>query len=223
LQEVRRWRGQPTPEIGHQELWKRDEITKQWNHEPPSFPRSIQNVINDALGIDDPPGQRRYPDVTLCCVKPNPDKPPCKVVIDLKFDRPSGGRDSWGTTPGKYSKQDQRRDYNDINEQCTGKKDLDLALDADVCECQKRKDDDEPEPVEDPAMLPLFPYAGKPTFRGKGTAPGVRAPGAGRIPVEEPIPLEGPVAPPPGPMETPMEFPPVFEIPAAPPPPLFLP
>jgi len=67
-------------------------------------------------------------------------------VMDLKFDRPSGGRDRWGEEKGAGSNQTQQEDYNDINKQGGGNPSDDPSLNPDKCGCGKPKDG-EAEPV----------------------------------------------------------------------------
>jgi hypothetical protein len=132
---------------------------------------SVAKTIRIALGLQDPEdgrwatGQPRFPDVTVTGSDGK------SVVVDTKFDRPSGGRDSWGEEKGKYTGQTQREDYNDMNEQETGKKDQDLSLDPDVCKCAE-----DPAPVEevDPALapVPFMPFVEGPI----PSMPGIRIP-----------------------------------------------
>lgn len=63
-----------------------------------------------------------------------------RSVIDLKFDRPSGGRDDWRTKPGPINGQDQKQDYNDINRQLNDGNSQhgdDPKMDADTCKCNQ--------------------------------------------------------------------------------------
>ena len=156
LKKHRERQGKTTPEIDHQRGWTQNQETGQWRPEPveSTFGKimgSIAKTFRILTGQQAaepgrwPTAQPRFPDVTVQTPSGKP------VAVDLKFDRPSGGRDSWGQKPGAFSGNDQRTDYNEMNEQQTGKKDLDLSLDPDTCKCGE-----DPQPVEelDPSLAP---------------------------------------------------------------------
>jgi hypothetical protein len=188
LREHRDRMGKKTPEIDHQRAWTQNRDTGQWRPEAreTTFGRimgSLAKTVRIILGQQPaepgrwPTGQPRFPDVTV-----NMDNGQ-KVVVDTKFDRPSGGRDSWNNNPGSVSGNDQRTDYNKMNEQQTGKKDQDLSLDADTCKCGE-----DPSPVEemDPALAP----AGQLYFTPiPGAAPLPSLPSLPPLPAPAPMPI----------------------------------
>lgn len=234
LQALRGKYKKSVPTLTHQRAWTRDARRPyKWRIEPPTS--VFWNLINSAEKtlrlIKDPPEdeagkrdastryaseQMRYPDVTVT----RPDG--AMVVIDTKFDRPSGGRDSWNAKTGKYSGQDQVTDYNEINEQQTGKPGLSLSLDADVCACPKRPkriDDDQEDFLED--AMPLITRGGKSASEQPGDAPSDAPPGPNQNPRPPPeiedepdvqLPSDEPEIPADDP-EIPPDFPEVPEIP----------
>jgi hypothetical protein len=150
LQDLRKRQRREPPEVEHQHEWTRDH---GGNWAPTNVGLDIIYSILKTLKLikaeqngGDPvdlarPRQVRYPDVTV--TKPDG----TKVVVDAKFDRPSGGTDNWQKKIGMGGK-DQRMDYNDINKQQQGE-DVkeDLALSAKSCECEA---DPQPEYEIDP-------------------------------------------------------------------------
>jgi hypothetical protein len=176
--------GKETPTIDHQRGWTQNRDTQQWRPEPNestfgrimgSIAKTLRIMAGNAPAEEGrwPTGQPRFPDVTVT----TPDGK--SVVVDTKFDRPSGGRDEWGTKPGQYSNQDQRTDYNEMNKQQTGKENQDLSLDPDNCKCSE-----DPSPVEevDPALAPDGQFFVVPF--GQGALPAVP-----ELPILEPIPV----------------------------------
>lgn len=140
LQEHRRRQGKETPKIDHQRGWTKQMGGEQWRPEPleSTFGRIMGSIrktlrILDGLQLPEPDrwptGQVRFPDLTVTGADGK------RVVVDTKFDRKNGTRDQWGTNDGKFSRQDQRADYNEMNKQETGRGDQDLSLDADTCKC----------------------------------------------------------------------------------------
>ncbi len=184
LTEHRERMGKPTPKIDHQRGWTQNMETKQWRPEPEqsTFGKimgSIKKTFRIITGQQAeepgrwPTGQPRFPDVTVTTPEGK------TIAVDTKFDRPSGGRDQWNDKPGKYSGNDQKTDYNEMNEQATKKKDLDLSLDADSCECNE-----DPSPVEevDPALAPDGQFYVAPF--GEGALPSLP-----ELPALEPMPI----------------------------------
>jgi hypothetical protein len=244
LFELRRRRNMPDIEVDHQRAWTKSLSTGVWR--PESASRSFGEIIGSMLKTlrlrDEPPdaeqseqaetrwdtGQIRIPDVTV----KRPDG--SYAVIDTKFDRADGTRDTWGTAKGAVSGKDQREDYNEINEQQTGMPNQNLSLDADVCQCPPRNKP--PQQVSEevaldlPLQVPLAPDvgAGLPKQPGIPESPGVPKlpdvpqlpPGAPELPPEVPelppelpeLPPELPELPPELP-ELPPELPEIPEIP----------
>lgn len=122
--------------------------------------------------------QIRRPDLTV-----NGD-----TVIDLKFSRADGSKDTWGTKPGAGNGNTQRTDYNDINAQNNPDFDNDdPKLDRDTCKCDENGADGVGVlvPETDPAYDSLF--GGSPIPRGMPRGAPVRVPPI-RIPFPLPVP-----------------------------------
>jgi hypothetical protein len=155
LQEYQRKRGVETPKIDHQRGWTKQMEGQQWRPEPveSTFGRIMGSIAKTLRILGDlqlpepdrwPTGQVRFPDLTVT----GPDGK--RVVVDTKFDRKDGSRDQWGKKKGQHSRNDQKRDYNDINKQETARDNQDLSLDADTCKCGP-----EPQPVYELTPRPL--------------------------------------------------------------------
>lgn len=122
--------------------------------------------------------QIRRPDLTV-----NGD-----TVVDLKFTRADGTKDTWGTRPGAGNGNTQLEDYNDINEQHNPDfENDDPRLDRDTCECDENGSDGVGVlvPETDPAYESMFGTGGIP--RGVPRGAPVRIPI--RIPFPIPIPI----------------------------------
>jgi len=188
--------GKEPPELDHKQPWEQaygdgswSAVNKTWHHAMNSVVKTY-NQIAQKLGIDPArPTQVRFPDVTVTTPSGK------QVVVDCKFDRPSGGRDSWGSNPGMNGKT-QLEDYNDINKQNTGKGDQGLSLDADVCKCGP-EGSPESQPVYDDSVVtdPASPYYSPlgvpvpPTPLSPGVgAPVPQAPQVPQLPPRIPIP-----------------------------------
>src|SRR5262245_39132906 len=109
LNEARGARGQEKLGVQHRKTWIRD-FAGNWEQAPWSFElmgkvKKAWRIVNGLLNGDpdyddvpaptgDTPAQWRTPDVTL--TRPGGQR----VVLDTKFDRPAGGRDTPGRKPG---------------------------------------------------------------------------------------------------------------------------
>jgi hypothetical protein len=110
-----------------------------------------------------------------------------KVVVDAKFDRPSGGTDTWQKKKGMGGK-DQRTDYNDINKQQQGD-DVkpNLSLDPKSCQC-----DADPQPVYelDPQAAPESQFYISPPPFGLPAMPALPSPALPSFPAAPaPMPI----------------------------------
>jgi hypothetical protein len=71
------------------------------------------------------------------------------MAIDLKFTRPSGGVDDWGTQEGAGNGRTQLQDYNEINQQNNPGTDVnDPKLNPTTCNCGEGEGQRAAEPVE---------------------------------------------------------------------------
>lgn len=121
--------------------------------------------------------QIRRPDLTV-----NGD-----TVVDLKFSRADGSKDTWGTKEGAGNGNTQLEDYNDINQQNNPDfENDDPRLDRDTCKCDENGADGVGVlvPTTDPAYDSLF--GGSPIPRGGLKGAPIRIPI--RIPIPIPIP-----------------------------------
>jgi len=128
--------------VTHHQQWVQD-ANGSWRaiEEPRGFWGIINSImktfrIQDGLQDPRPPGspnptQLRVPDMTVR----TPDGR--TVVVDNKFTRPDGTKDTWGTRPGTNGNT-QKQDYDDINRQNNPGNDKvdDLYLDKDRCGCK---------------------------------------------------------------------------------------
>ncbi len=156
LKDHRERMGKPTPEIDHQRPWTQNRDTGEWRPEPTettwgkimgSIKKTIR-ILTNQQGPEPgrwPTGQPRFPDATATGTNGK------SVPVDLKFDRPSGGTDTWGKDPGSINGKTQQEDYNEMVKQQTGREDQNLSLDPKSCDCPE-----DPAPVEevDPALAP---------------------------------------------------------------------
>ncbi|MEO0975148.1 MAG: hypothetical protein AAFX85_18825 [Pseudomonadota bacterium] len=102
-------------------------------------------------------------------------------VLDLKFDRPSGGRDTWSQRPGASGSM-QQDDYVDINQQMNGDDDPhgdDPSLDSDKCGCNQPGGT-----AVEPIVYRVWSQLGQFSVAPGPLAPGVRLP-----PIRIPVPV----------------------------------
>jgi hypothetical protein len=156
-------------DVQDQRRWVRDGASGAWSQTSEVWYKVVgavsraRKAIAKGLGLPEgAPDATRIPDMT---VTPEGGKP---IVIDNKFD-------------GDSFRDDQLKDYNEINKQQNGSPDAkDLRLDSAVCKCGEPGASD---PVPVPVRAPM-PYV---FFPGLNPSPGV-VPGFGPIPGAAPVP-----------------------------------
>jgi hypothetical protein len=122
-----------------QQVWTQSASDGLWSISKRGFWREIgsqaKTALYNATGLGSP-GQTlqvRVPDVTLNI------RGYGKWVVDFKFDRPSGGTDTWRTKLGGGNGQLQQTDYKGMNRQNNPGQDIkDPKLDSETCKCNQR-------------------------------------------------------------------------------------
>jgi hypothetical protein len=126
--------------------------------------------------------QVRYPDATITYGNGS------RQVYDTKFTQGSGRPDTWGTAAGKYSRQTQLQDYQEINREQGHPTAGAPELSRQSCQCdeKEKKKELKPREIEIPQMVPGPFFMPIPA---PGGLPQLTVPSMPGIPIRIPVPV----------------------------------